>query len=171
MHAGAARRNAGACGTGKSSPELKKLVAGGVLVSRTVKTFGLSEGGLDEMVASLLSSRNPTIGVYAKDDGIHLRITAKADDEETAYGLSSKTWKPASTIYSANISGVRMKTPLKATWASLLQAKGLTLAAMESCSGGLLSHMVTNVPGSSQYFNGGVSLLYQPGQDGQRCRW
>ena len=100
------------------SPELKKLVAGGVLVSRTVKTFGLSEGGLDEMVASLLSSRNPTIGVYAKDDGIHLRITAKADDEERPPRLSSKTWRHESTTSSANISGARMRTPSKATSAS-----------------------------------------------------
>lgn len=70
------------------APELKKLaVGGGVLVSRTIKTFGLSEGGLDEMVASLLSSNNPTIGVYAKDDGIHLRITAKGEDEDTASAL------------------------------------------------------------------------------------
>ena len=143
------------------SPELKKMVVGGVLVSRTVKTFGLSEGGLDEMVASLLSSRNPTIGVYAKDDGIHLRITAKADDEETASALLKDMEARVDDILGKYIWGKDEDT-LEGNVGKLLQSKGLTLAAMESCSGGLLSHMVTNVPGSSQYFNGGVVSYTNP---------
>ncbi len=143
------------------SPGLKKLVAGGVLVSRTVKTFGLSEGGLDEMVASLLSSRNPTIGVYAKDDGIHLRITAKADDEETATSLLKDMEARVDDILGKYIWG-RDEETLEGNVGKLLESKGLTLAAMESCSGGLLAHMVTNVPGSSGYFNGGVVSYTNP---------
>lgn len=143
------------------SPHLKKLVAGGVLVSRTVKTFGLSEGGLDEMVAPLLSSRNPTIGVYAKDDGIHLRITAKGDDEETASALLMDMEARVEEILDKYIWG-RDEETLEGNVGKMLQSKGLTLAAMESCSGGLLAHMVTNVPGSSSYFNGGVVSYTNP---------
>ncbi len=143
------------------SPELKKFVAGGVLVSRTVKTFGLSEGGLDEMVASLLSSNNPTIGVYAKDDGIHLRITAKGDDEETASALLEDMEARVDDILGKYIWG-RDEDTLEGNVGKLLASKGLSLAAMESCSGGLLAHMITNVPGSSQYFNGGVVSYTNP---------
>ncbi len=143
------------------SPELKKFVAGGVLVSRTVKTFGLSEGGLDEMVASLLSSNNPTIGVYAKDDGIHLRITAKGDDEETASALLEDMEARVDDILGKYIWG-RDEETLEGNVGKLLASKGLSLAAMESCSGGLLAHMITNVPGSSQYFNGGVVSYTNP---------
>lgn len=143
------------------SPELKKFVAGGVLVSRTVKTFGLSEGGLDEMVASLLSSNNPTIGVYAKDDGIHLRITAKGDDEQTASALLEDMEARVDDILGKYIWG-RDEDTLEGNVGKLLASKGLSLAAMESCSGGLLAHMITNVPGSSQYFNGGVVSYTNP---------
>ena len=143
------------------SPELKKLVAGGVLLSRTIKTFGLSEGGLDEMVATLLSSTNPTIGVYAKDDGIHLRITAKADDEDTASALLKNMEARVDDILGKYIWG-RDEDTLEGNVGKLLSSKGLSLAAMESCSGGLLAHMITNVPGSSQYFNGGVVSYTNP---------
>ena len=138
------------------APELKKLVVGGgVLVSRTIKTFGLSEGGLDEMVSSLLSSNNPTIGVYAKDDGIHLRITSKGDDEDTASALLKEMEARVDDILGAYIWG-RDEDTLEGNVGKLLLSKGLSLSAMESCSGGLLAHMITNVPGSSQYFKGGV---------------
>jgi len=45
---------------------------------------------------------------------------------------------------------------LEASIGELLRVKGLTLAAAESCTGGLLGHLITNVPGSSDYFIGGV---------------
>ncbi len=137
------------------SPELKKIGAPGVLVSRTIKTFGLSEGGLDEMVSSLLSSTNPTIGVYAKDDGIHLRITAKGEDESTASALLEDMEARVDDILGDYIWG-RDEDTLEGNVGKMLLSKGLSLTTMESCSGGLLSNMITNVPGSSRYFKGGV---------------
>ena len=136
-------------------PRLREITGGGVLVSRTVKTFGLSEGGLDEMVASLLSSTNPTIGVYAKDDGIHLRITAKGEDTVYAQELLEKMDEQVHDILGRYVWG-RDEDTLEGNVGRLLKEKGLSLAAMESCSGGLLANMITNVPGSSGYFRGGV---------------
>ncbi len=49
-----------------------------------------------------------------------------------------------------------MSLELEAEVGELLRAKGLTLAVAESCTGGLLAHLITNVPGSSEYFRGGV---------------
>ncbi len=51
-----------------------------------------------------------------------------------------------------------MSEPLEAVVGNLLRQKGLKLALAESCTGGLISHMVTNVPGSSDYFVGGVAV-------------
>jgi PncC family amidohydrolase len=47
--------------------------------------------------------------------------------------------------------------PLEFLAGRLLRARGLKLASAESCTGGLLSHRITNVPGSSEYFQGGVT--------------
>src|SRR4030067_2075626 len=60
------------------APRPAGLTTGDVIVSRTLKTVGIGEGQLDEMVSPLLKSENPTVGVYAKQDGVHLRLTAKA---------------------------------------------------------------------------------------------
>ena len=59
-------------------PRLQRRCTGGIILSRTLKTFGLSEATVGEMVSPLLSQANPTLAVYAKTDGIHLRLTAKA---------------------------------------------------------------------------------------------
>ncbi|MEE9247386.1 MAG: competence/damage-inducible protein A [Dehalococcoidia bacterium] len=137
------------------SPRLRKIGAKGVLVSRTLKTFGISEGGVDEMVASLLSSTNPTIGVYAKHDGIQLRITAKGEDEASADGLLVDMEKKVREMLGNSIWGEDEDT-LEGNVARLLLLKGYSLATMESCSGGWLASSITDVPGSSKYFKGGT---------------
>lgn len=49
-----------------------------------------------------------------------------------------------------------MQTPSETALGQLLQAKGLTLATAESCTGGQIADRITNVPGSSAYFRGGI---------------
>ena len=69
------------------APELARLAPAGIIFSRTLKTIGIGESRVDEMIAPLLSSANPTVGIYAKVDGVHLRLTAKAGTMETARAL------------------------------------------------------------------------------------
>jgi len=64
-------------------PRLQKKT-GAIILCRMLKTFGLSEAKVDELVAPLMASPNPTLGVYAKLDGIYLRIAAKAARREEA---------------------------------------------------------------------------------------
>ena len=65
-------------------PRLRQSASGATIVSKTIKTFGLTEAAVDEWISSLLSSANPTLGVYAKVDGIHLRLTVKAQSQKQA---------------------------------------------------------------------------------------
>lgn len=49
-----------------------------------------------------------------------------------------------------------MSIPKQDMLGKLLKGKGITLAVAESCTGGMIGHLITNVPGSSEYFSGGV---------------
>jgi nicotinamide-nucleotide amidase len=135
-------------------PKLMKLAGKGVLVSRVLKTIGVGESAIDEMVASLLKSTNPTIGVYAKPDGVYLRLAAKADSEEHAWVLISPVEEEARRILGPIIWGADNDT-LEGVVGEMLDQRGLTLATMESCTSGLLASSITDVPGAAQYYKGG----------------
>ena len=134
---------------------LRQMLGGEIILSRTIKTLGLTEAGVDEKVSHLLSATNPSLGVYAKPDGIHLRITAKAGSVGEAGKMIAKREAELRPILGDIIWGYDDET-LEAIVGSLLTDKGLTLATMESCSGGLLASTITDVPGSSKYFKGGL---------------
>ncbi|MBE0415352.1 MAG: competence/damage-inducible protein A [Dehalococcoidia bacterium] len=126
-----------------------------IILSRTIKTFGFAESAVDEMVSPFLSSTNPTLAVYAKPDGIHLRLTAKAQSKEEAEEMIAQMESDIRSLLGESIWGCDDET-LEGVVGSLLSEKGLTLATMESCTGGLLANTITDVPGSSSYFKGGL---------------
>jgi len=134
---------------------LKEMLQGEVILSRTIKTLGMTEAGVAEVVKPLLSSDNPTLAVYAKTDGIHLRLTAKAKKREEAEEMIAKREAELRSRLSDIIWGSDEET-LEGLVGMLLVEKGLTLATMESCTGGLLANTITDVPGSSKYFKGGL---------------
>ncbi len=136
-------------------PELRRRAKSGILVSRTFKITGLSEGGVDEMLGGLKKSPNPTIGVYAKPDGIWVRIAAKAQDEAAAGALLQPLDDQIRRMFAANLWGTDDET-MQSHIGKLLTARKMTLATMESCTGGLLASTITDVPGSSNYFKGGI---------------
>ena len=135
-------------------PELKKRPTGAIIVSRTLKTIGIGEGTVDEMVSELLSSENPTIGTYARADGVHLRLTAKAATREEAEALIAPLEDRARQVLGNAIWGTDEET-LQQAVGEVLRQRGLTVATMESCSGGLLANTLTDIPNSSDYFLGG----------------
>ena len=137
------------------SPRLRQRLGHEIILSRTLKTFGHSEGAVDEMVSPLLSATNPTLAVYAKPDGIHLRITAKAKQREEAEKMIAQREEEIRSPFGESIWGCDDET-LEAVLGALLSEKGLSLATMESCTGGLLANLITDVPGSSAYFKGGM---------------
>ncbi len=136
-------------------PELKQKLSGEVIISRTIKTLGLTEAKVDEMVSPLLSSTNPTLAVYAKLDGIQLRLTAKDRERAKAEETIAQAEVQLQNILGFAIWGYDEDT-LEDLVGAMLREKGLSLATMESCTGGLLASTVTDVPGSSDYFKGGL---------------
>ncbi len=136
-------------------PRIRQRFSGAIILSKTIKTFGLTEAAVGELVSPLLSSANPTLAIYAKADGIHLRVTAKAQSQKQAESMISQYEANVRSILGEYIWGTDNET-LESVVGSLLTEKGLSLAVMESCTGGLLAATITDTPGASTYFKGGL---------------
>jgi nicotinamide-nucleotide amidase len=107
------------------------------------------------LVTPFLSATNPTVGIYAKSDGIHLRITVKASEKEAARAMVSARENDIREILGDYIWGVDDET-LEGVVGQLLSSKGLTLAVAESFTGGFLCNTLASAPESSRYFKGGI---------------
>ncbi len=124
--------------------------------SRVLRTCGASESRVDQLIGDLFrSQRNPTIGVLAHAGEIHVRLTAKGESDAEVEGLLDDLEAKLRERIGPLIFG-RDDEELEQVVARLLRDGGLTLAVAESCSGGLVAHRLTNVPGSSRYFDRGV---------------
>jgi len=136
-------------------PRLRGRSTGAVIVSRTVKTVGIGEGQVDEMVSPLLKSTNPSIGVYARADGIHLRVTARSQQAEEGLRLVEPVERELRRILGSAVWGGDADT-LESVVVRMLSERNLTVATMESCTGGMLASVLTDAPGSSDVFRGGL---------------
>jgi nicotinamide-nucleotide amidase len=128
---------------------------GGVLVTRTLKVIGQGESNVAELVAELINSANPTLATYAKQDGVHLRIAAKAESRDVANAMIEEFEVKVRKLAGRYVYGVGEET-LAGAIGEMMVRHGLSVATMESASGGLLASYVTDTPGSSEWFRGGV---------------
>jgi nicotinamide-nucleotide amidase len=140
-------------------PFLKSLSpAASIIKSKVFRTTGISESPLNEKIADIFEkSTNPTVGVLAHWEGVDIRLTAKAASEAEADKLIEGLGKTLTTRLPNFIYGVD-KDNLETIVGRMLTTRHLTLATAESCTGGLISHRVTQVPGSSNYFLRGYVL-------------
>jgi competence/damage-inducible protein CinA-like protein len=135
-------------------PRLARLISGGVIVSRTLKLAGIGESHAEEAVGDLTRSANPTLATYAKSDGIHLRLTAKAAVQTDAEALLD-AFEPrvrervADWVYGGEAD------MFPSVVGAILRQRGLKLATAESATGGQLASLITEAPGASDYFVAG----------------
>jgi nicotinamide-nucleotide amidase len=129
--------------------------SGAVILSRTLKIYGLPEGTADEKLSPLLKSPNPTLAQYAKLEGIHLRITAKAATLAEARAMISGHETAVRDIVGEYVWGADDES-LEALVGQMLVKKGLTLAVAESFTGGSLIQILSRVPENSRFFKGGI---------------
>ena len=136
-------------------PRLQKISRGEVILTRNIKTSGMSEGAVDELVTDYLGKENPYLGIYSKSDGIHLRIIARGADEASARSLLQPVEHGLVSIMAPYIWGYDDETPQQAV-GDLLAAKGLTLATMEHCTGGVLASSISETAGTGEYYRRGL---------------
>ncbi|HEX9015948.1 MAG TPA: competence/damage-inducible protein A [Chloroflexota bacterium] len=136
-------------------PRLGKLAGGWVILSRTLKTLGIGESQAEQELKELTYSANPTVATYAKEDGVHIRITAKAKSAETAAEMVAAVEAKARTILGEHVYGIDAETVPDAL-ARLLATSGRTLGTMESGTGGQLSATLTTAASGGAVFAGGL---------------
>ncbi|WP_297201114.1 competence/damage-inducible protein A [uncultured Flavonifractor sp.] len=136
-------------------PYLREL-ADGVIVSRTLKLFGIGESAMEAQLREKMNAMtNPTLAPYAKEGECELRITAKAADEGAAHALIDPVEADLRAHFGPLVYGVDVPS-LEAVAFALLKEKGLTLGTAESCTGGLVAKRMTDLAGVSLVFRGGV---------------
>jgi len=137
-------------------PRLLKRKKGIVLRSKLLPTAGISESELYEKVYDfLVHFPNVKLAFLPQAAGVVMRLTVKAAsavqcDEMLEKGASFLKKKAGRFIFGEG------NTSLEKVVADLLFKNKCTLSVAESCTGGLVSHKLTNVPGSSHYFNRGI---------------
>ena len=135
-------------------PQLAGLIEDEVTITRNIKTMGMSEGAVDEIVSEFFGVENPYLGIYSKADGIHLRVIARAKDTATAHAMIAPVEKAIHERLGEYVWGYDDDTPEQAAGKSLIE-KGLSVAVMEMCTGGALANSITDNPNSISYFKGG----------------
>ena len=133
-----------------------------VIVSRTLRTWGESESGLNERLDGVIGELDqpgddkPTLAFLASGwEGIKVRLTAAADSDVAASNVLDKWESAIRGIISDLVFGVDDDT-MESVVLEMLASRGLTLAVAESVTGGLVTGRLTNVPGASKVLRGGV---------------
>lgn len=138
------------------APYLDRLEPG-TIYSQTVKICNVGESKAETMVADLIANQgNPTIAPYAKAGEVHLRVTAKADEEREARKMVKPVIKELKSRFGNNIYTTEENVTLEKAVADLLKANALSVVTVESCTGGLLAARLINVPGVSESFKTGL---------------
>lgn len=127
---------------------------GDVFLTRTFQTFGISESGLDELVAGTVSEKEGRLAFRASFPQISMRVTVrgKTNDVEAKLEELSNRIRARIGTFVYGEGDVTMEEVV----GKLLKERGKTLSFAEAVSGGLVTHRLTNVPGSSAYFQGTV---------------
>ncbi len=151
-------------------PDLRRRLASsgstGVIASRVLRTWGLSESALGERLAERVAALdeaggNPSLALQASGiEGIKVRITVKATDPQSASAILAAEEAEVRAVVGAEVFGVDAETMELAVSRMLLE-RHLTLGLAESLTGGLVACRLVAVPGASAWFRGSV-VSYAP---------
>ncbi|MFW6677714.1 competence/damage-inducible protein A [Lacrimispora sp. AGF001] len=127
-----------------------------VIRSQMVKICGYGESQVEDKLIDLINTQtNPTIATYAKTAEVHLRVTAKAANEDEAKTLLKPVVKEIKNRFENAVYTTKEEETLEMAVVRLLKKHELTVTTAESCTGGLIAGRLVNVPGASEVFREG----------------
>jgi nicotinamide-nucleotide amidase len=127
----------------------------GRLHQRTFKTFGVGESRAAELLGDLTASANPSVATYARRDGVHVRVAAKADSPERARELAAPAEAAVAGALREWIWGHDGDELVQLVMTELGRRK-LTLATVEGPSGGVVADALSSVDGAEFIYSGGM---------------
>lgn len=134
------------------APKLSAL-SGEVIYSEMVKVCGIPESTAETMISDILENQsNPTIAPYAKLGEVHFRVSAKAADKEQAMALTEPVVQELKNRFGAAVYTTCEQEELEDSVIALCKEYGYHITTAESCTGGLISARLVNVPGASSCF-------------------
>ena len=146
-------------------PRLALLAGSGVVFTRTLKTFGVSEGGIDERLTDLFGKENPYLGIYARPDGIHLRIIAKAPTREAAAALAMPMGREIASRLGDAVWGIDDETPASRV-ITLLSGQKRTVAVADGATGGAIASLMAAERGHGPVLAGVAATAPEAGLTG-----
>ena len=134
-------------------PHVRAAADGAVILSRTLHTYGLGESAIAEKLGDLMRrDRNPSVGTTLASGAVSLRINARFGSASEAREQLERTAAACLSALGSLVYGQDEQT-LQQVVGDLLKARpGQSVATAESCTGGLLGKLITDVPGSSAYY-------------------
>jgi nicotinamide-nucleotide amidase len=135
--------------------ELQRLASGQAVVVRKLKCFGAGESAIAEMLGTMMQrGRNPLINCTVQYGVVTLHIIATAKNEDKAREMAENDEKSLRNTLGKLIYGLGDQT-LAEVVGEKLARNNKTLAVAESCTGGVLAKLLTDIPGASRYFTYG----------------
>lgn len=139
----------------RAVPYLQQL-SEGVIASHTLKFYDMGEAELESKLRDRMNTMsNPTLAPYAKEGECLLRLTAKANTLEEAETLMAPIIQDLKEEFPIHLYGVDVEG-LAEVVVQLMAQHDVRVSVAESCTAGLFSKLLTDVPGVSKYFAGGM---------------
>jgi nicotinamide-nucleotide amidase len=136
-------------------PELQRFAGRQAVVIRKLKCFGTGESNIAELLGDIMQrGRNPLVNCTASCGVITLTITASAKDKDKAQQMAEKDEKSLREKLGELVFGEEEQTLAEVVGETLAQQKK-TIAVAESCTGGFIAKLLTDIPGASRYFTYG----------------
>ncbi len=139
-------------------PFLLNFNKGRTILHRTLCTTGITEVFLSELIGDideLIPQSGTSLAFLPSPTGVRLRISATGDSYENVSKIISEVENQIRLKINNYIYGTD-KDELEEVLGKLLSERNLTIAVAESCTGGLIADRLTDVPGSSKYFERGI---------------
>jgi len=133
----------------------ERVGARSAVAVRTFKTAGVSAEAIEDRLADRLASRDVTLTTVPGDAEVWVRLRARARTSTAAAKRLADVEAALEALLADDCYGRDGET-LEAVVGALLRARQLTVAVAESCTGGLVGHRITSIPGASAYFERGV---------------
>jgi len=124
--------------------------------SRIIRISGLGESTVNDKIKDFIyENKHLNIGIYASPEDIQIQLNAIGKTSRESITILDKATEQLKDILGDYIFGFNQQS-LEEIIGIMLKEKGLTLAVAESCTGGMLGEIITSIPGSSDYFKGGI---------------